>query len=294
MKALYQDLPFPKDSYINFYKEDLPSFIVPWHFHPEIEIMHITEGFGTRFVGDDIGSYEAGDICMIGSGLQHEWRNDKVFARGQTELRARCNVLFFRREVFEQNMIYLPEMTDIRELIERSQRGILFYGDSRKTIEAKIREVHPRKGVSRITGLLELLELMAGQKQYRLLASIGFADSINSEDFDRFNKVYAYLVRNYTSPVSLTDAASLIGMTPQGFCNYFKKRTGTSFTRYLNGMRIGAARKMLLHGKFKISVICSEVGFNNMSNFIEQFKKYTHMSPVEYQYRYGVKNRKAM
>ena len=44
MIPLYQELPFTSNSYINFYKEDLPHFIVPWHYHPEIEIMYILEG----------------------------------------------------------------------------------------------------------------------------------------------------------------------------------------------------------------------------------------------------------
>ena len=55
MKPLYQELPFAVDNYINFYREDLPHFIVPWHYHPEIEIMCIEKGWGTRFVGDHIG-----------------------------------------------------------------------------------------------------------------------------------------------------------------------------------------------------------------------------------------------
>ena len=65
MKPLYQELPFAVDNYINFYREDLPHFIVPWHYHPEIEIMCIEKGWGTRFVGDHIGGYEEGDVCMM-------------------------------------------------------------------------------------------------------------------------------------------------------------------------------------------------------------------------------------
>ena len=57
MKPLYQELPFAVDSYINFYREDLPHFIVPWHYHPEIEIMCIEKGWGTRFVGSNRGIY---------------------------------------------------------------------------------------------------------------------------------------------------------------------------------------------------------------------------------------------
>lgn len=50
MIPLYQELPFTSNSYINFYKEDLPHFIVPWHYHPEIEIMAHPIFLGGTFI----------------------------------------------------------------------------------------------------------------------------------------------------------------------------------------------------------------------------------------------------
>ena len=44
----------------------------------------------------------------------------------------------------------------------------------------------------------------------------------------------------------------------------------------------------------KISTLSMEVGFNNLSNFIEQFKKSTNMLPSEYQEKYGVKKKNAI
>ena len=44
-----------------------PYFIVPWHFHPEIEIMLVTKGRGTRFVGDSIDFFEPFDLVMVGA-----------------------------------------------------------------------------------------------------------------------------------------------------------------------------------------------------------------------------------
>ena len=110
MIPLYQELAFLDDSCIKFYKEDLPHFIVPWHYHPEIEIMYILEGTGTRFVGDHIDRYQEGDVCMVGPKLPHEWRNDDAFFLEGTGLKASCLCLFFLKEVFEDNLIRLPEM----------------------------------------------------------------------------------------------------------------------------------------------------------------------------------------
>lgn len=294
MKPLYQDLPFPIDSHIHYYIEDLPHFIVPWHYHPAIEIMYITRGIGTRFVGDCIEQYEEGDVCMIGPNLPHEWRNDDAYFDKESGLRATCICLFFKREIFDPNFIRLPEMNNIRDLIERSRRGLKFTGNSKLEITRFIRSSVNDVGVRKVTNLLTLLELMATLTEYELLASVGFTNSVNSEDFERFNKVYKFLVKNFATSIRLEEVSTLVGLTPTAFCRYFKERTKKTFVEYLNEMRIGYSKKLLLENKMKISTISGEVGFPNLSNFISQFKKVTGMSPSQFQKQFGVKAKQAI
>ena len=294
MKPLYQDLPFLIDSHIHYYIEDLPHFIVPWHYHPAIEIMYITRGIGTRFVGDCIEQYEEGDVCMIGPNLPHEWRNDDAYFDKESGLRATCICLFFKREIFDPNFIRLPEMNNIRDLIERSRRGLKFTGNSKLEITRFIRSSVNDVGVRKVTNLLTLLELMATSTEYELLASVGFTNSVNSEDFERFNKVYKFLVKNFATSIRLEEVSTLVGLTPTAFCRYFKERTKKTFVEYLNEMRIGYSKKLLLENKMKISTISGEVGFPNLSNFISQFKKVTGMSPSQFQKQFGVKAKQAI
>ncbi|MBC8602446.1 AraC family transcriptional regulator [Parabacteroides acidifaciens] len=294
MIPLYQELPFTSNSYINFYKEDLPHFIVPWHYHPEIEIMYILEGIGTRFVGDHIGRYQEGDVCMVGPKLPHEWRNDDEFFTQGAGLKASCLCLFFLKDIFEANLIRLPEMSNIRQLIERSRRGIKFVGKSRDAIGSFIQRSVNDTGASRIINFISLLEMMATTDEYELLASIGFTESVNSSDFERFDKVYQYMMKNFMKPIKLEEVASLVGLTPNAFCRYFRGRTKKTFIQYLNDIRIGHAKKLLIEGRMKISTLSMESGFNNLSNFIEQFKRSTQMSPSEYQKKFGVKNQKVI
>ena len=294
MKPLYQDLPFPIDSHIHYYIEDLPHFIVPWHYHPAIEIMYITRGIGTRFVGDCIEQYEEGDVCMIGPNLPHEWRNDDAYFDKESGLRATCICLFFKREIFDPNFIRLPEMNNIRDFIERARRGLKFTGNSKLEITRFIRSSVSDVGVRKVTNLLTLLELMATSTEYELLASVGFTNSVNSEDFERFNKVYKFLVKNFATSIRLEEVSTLVGLTPTAFCRYFKERTKKTFVEYLNEMRIGYSKKLLLENKMKISTISGEVGFPNLSNFISQFKKVTGMSPSQFQKQFGVKAKQAI
>lgn len=291
MTPLYQELPFPSGYYVNYYVEDLPYFIVPWHYHPSIEIMYIVSGTGMRFVGDHMEEYVEGDICMIGPRLPHEWRNDDQYFEEDSGLRATCICLFFQKEIFEPNMIYLPEMDGIRALIERSRRGIKFTGNTRERLAEMIRSASPDTGPSKIADLIGILDLMAGSDEYEILASVGFTDSVNSEDFERFNKVYQYIVKNFTKQIKLEEVAGIIGLTPTAFCRYFKARTKKTFVEYLNDMRIGHAKKLLIDGRMKISTVAMESGFNNFSNFVGRFKKATNMLPSEYQKKYGVKSK---
>lgn len=55
---------------------------------------------------------------MIGPNLPHEWRNDDAYFDKESGLRATCICLFFKREIFDPNFIRLPEMNNIRDLIE--------------------------------------------------------------------------------------------------------------------------------------------------------------------------------
>lgn len=290
MKPIYQGLPFPDTSLINCYKEELPRFIVPWHHHPQIEIMHILSGKGTRFVGDHIGRYEEGDTCLIGPHIPHEWRSDKT----QTA-HAACHCIFFMKDIFEKNLIYLPEMRNIQGLLEQSQRGIRFTGDTRRTLGEPIGKLMSARGAARITGLISLLEQMATQENYELLTHPGYmpAGSL-SDDFDRFNKIHQYIAEHFSRPITLNEIASYTGLTPSAFCRYFVKRTKKTFVRYLNDMRIGHAKKLLMESNRKIADISQESGFNNLSHFIEQFKRSVHMSPSEYQKTFGKKNLKLL
>lgn len=50
-----------------------------WHFHEELELVYIIKSTGTRFVGDSIEKFEAGEVVLIGKNVPHMWLNDEVY-----------------------------------------------------------------------------------------------------------------------------------------------------------------------------------------------------------------------
>ena len=282
MRAFYQKLiPESEQSFI-FYEEELPHFTVPWHYHPEIEILLVVKSTGTSYIGDSINPFCPGDVCLIGEDLPHWWKSDKEYMQDGSNLHVKAHVIQFRKDIFESQFMPLPEMAPVRQLIERSQRGIRFLNKSRTKISRMIRKILKEDGLKRIAGLLLLLEVMANEKEYAYLSSISFSKKINTVDFQRFNQVHEYIIKNFRNTIKLEDVAAVAYMAPTAFCRYFKKRTGKQFSNYLNEFRIGHANRMLVENKIKISNIALECGFNNLSNFNEQFKKITGFTPKEY------------
>lgn len=163
-------------------------------------------------------------------------------------------------------------MNNIRDLIERSRRGLKFTGKSKLEITRFIRSSVNDVGVRKVTNLLTLLELMATSTEYELLASVGFTNSVNSEDFERFNKVYKFLVKNFATSIRLEEVSTLVGLTPTAFA-VISRRGPRNLCRISERNAYRLFEKLLLENKMKISTISGEVGFPNLSNFISQFKK---------------------
>ena len=287
MKPFFQKLVPASDQSFIFYEEELPHFIVPWHYHPEIEILQVVKSTGISYIGDSIKSFNAGDVCLIGEILPHWWKSDNEYLQADSNLSMKAHVIQFRKEIFESRFMPLPEMAPVRQLVERSQRGIRFLGDSRIKICNMIQEIFKREGLGRIAHLLLLLEMMATEKEYEYLASVDFTKKVHSTDFQRLNVTHEYIIRHFTKPIRLEAIAAKACMAPTAFCRYFKQNFGKSFSCFLNEFRVRHAIRLLAESNIKISIIAQECGFHNLSNFNEQFKKIMGLTPKDYRKRFS-------
>lgn len=289
MKPFFQKLaPLPEESII-FLDEEIPHFTVPWHFHPEIEILFVVKSIGTRYIGDSVNNFCEGEICIIGENVPHWWKSDPSYLEDTNNLNTKALVIQFRKEIFNSNFINLPEMHQIKDLLERSQRGIQFTGHSRETFGKQIKKIFKLSGIRRITELILLLDSMATSTEFKVLTSIGYSKIVNTYDFQRFNKIHEYIIRNFQKQIGLDEIADHVSMSSTAFCRYFKKRTGKTFFEFLNEFKIGHACKLLSEKNISVSRVCYESGFNNMSHFNEQFKKIVHRTPSQYQAEHSEK-----
>lgn len=288
MKPFYQKLVTSPAQSVIFYNEEKPHFTVPWHFHPEIEILYVVKSSGICYTGDGIHHFTEGEISIIGENVPHWWKSDNKYLEQGERNGIKALIIQFKKEIFDANFINLNEMRAIRDLIGKSQRSIQFTGKSRKILGDQILKIFQLKGIKRITELIILLDMMAKAKEYRYHSSEGYSRMINSYDFFRFNNVHEYIIRNFTRPITLQEISEKANICTTAFCRYFKKHTGRTFVTFLNEIRIGYACKLLIEEGYPVNIACLESGFNNLAHFNKSFKRIFHLSPTEYIKEHGL------
>jgi AraC-like DNA-binding protein len=267
-------------------EEILPYIKIGWHFHPEYELVLFTEGTGKRFIGDHTDNLNPGNLLLIGPNLPHYMRNDEKYYQGDANLGIRAIVLHFRYDFIGENFFDYPEMTFIKKLLQNSSRGIQVLGKTRGAVAGKMEELLHINGYERLRCLLDILHIISQSTEQKLLSSIGFQNSFNLHDAERINKVFSYILKNFTEEVSLKEAADQAHMITSAFCKFFKKRTGKTFSHVLNEIRIGHACKLFIEQGLSVSDVCYSSGYNSLSYFNRQFKANTKYSPLEYRERF--------
>ena len=284
MRANREVIPEDPNHSVRWHEHDYPSPVARWNYHPEYELHLIRKGTGKFIVGDHIGTFEAGHVALVGSGLPHDWVSD--LEPGEI-LEGRDALIQFDGKWVEQAASIIPEMAEVRPLLEQSSRGIEFLGPSAEAAAAAINAMGTSTGLERLHHLFELLAILARapQEDRRYLADEWFRPQLDSQAAAVVDLVLEYVFSNHAGSVKMSEAAALVGMSEPTFSKYFKRATGQNFSDLVRKLRLAHARRLLEHSDKAISDICYEVGFSNLSNFNRHFLNDAGETPRHYRQR---------
>ncbi len=285
MKLHLLDRSSKENNSITVRKNKYSYFLKIWHYHPELELVYIVSSTGTRFIGDNIEKFDAGDLVLIGKDLPHMWLNDHIYFEDSSALLAEAIAVHFKEDFLGYDFLKAPEMNHISNFINKSKYGIKFL-NLPKNIVTSILELQNTSGFERTILFLNILNKLAKHDSYKLLASDGYINSFYKNENKHLDKIYEYVFNNFKNRINLSDVAEIAHMNSSAFSRYFKRVNRKTFTRYINEIRIGYACRLIIENKFNITTICYESGFNTTSNFNRQFKSITKMAPSEYLKKY--------
>lgn len=251
--------------------------------HAELELIHIKSGAGTQFVGDNIRRFRSGDVILVGAHLPHYWKFDAPFFEEASTRVTDVRVAHFNETFLGGQFLQLPENSGIRNLLERSRRGLQVFGKANYEVAAILEKLLTIEGSQRIILMLEALTLLSEEKKCIQLSSIGFQPNSVTTDNERIQAVFDYSIKNFKRKIKLEEIADVANISPNSFCRFFKSRTRKTYSQFLIELRVGYACKLLIETNQCLKRLCFESGFNNFTSFHKYFKIITGKSPMMYQ-----------
>lgn len=282
MKALLEKLAPTANSSFKLYEFRYTYYPTPWHYHPEYELVLVTQSHGQRIVGNHIGEFAEGDLVLIGPNLPHVYRNPPDYYEPDVKLKAESIVVHFLPDFLGEPFWESTEMGPLRAMLHRSGVGLQVTGAVRERVAEGLVQLLSLQGMRRLLSLLDLLTQLAESPDGLVPLSTEPIEGSNPTEDEKLNRVMTYIAQHYQRPITLTELADLIHMSIPSVCRFFKKRTRKSIVQFTNELRISHACRLLLDPGRGIAQVAYDSGFNNISNFNRQFREIKSMSPNEF------------
>ncbi|MFT3682230.1 MAG: AraC family transcriptional regulator [Ferruginibacter sp.] len=282
MKPALEHLPREKDQSFVVKYFDYKYYPTPWHYHPELEIVLVTESTGKRFIGNHISDFKPGNLALLGPNIPHTYRNDDKYYEEHSPLRAKSIVIHFSENSLGNDFLNLPESFLLKKLFEQSAYGLEITGSINEKISSRLFEIISLSGLKRWLCLIEILmDIATASSGISKITQLPYS-GYNEKESTRLCNVLNWIVANLGNDMTLADAANIAQMNPNAFSRFFAQRTRKTFSEFIIEQRLQKAAKLLIEGELSVTEICFECGYNNISNFNRQFLNYYHMNPVKY------------
>jgi AraC-like DNA-binding protein len=281
MKPALEHLPKEKEESFVVKYFDYAYYPTPWHYHPEYEIVLVTESTGKRLIGDHLCNFEPGNLAFIGSNLPHTYRNDEKYYQPHSSLRAKSIVVHFSEASLGNDLLEIPEAKPLRRLLQQSALGLDVTGSTNAAVSNQLEKMVSLSGMRRWLCLMEMLNTIAESKELVTICKTSLIGK-NEKESQRLCLVFDWILRNYERDLRVTEAAELCNMSVNAFSRFFALRTRKTFSAYVSNLRLNKAARLLIENELSVSDICYDCGFNNISNFNRQFLKQYDVNPVKY------------
>ncbi len=279
--------PLTSSDCFTIFSRTKTEFDFPLHYHEELELNLIINAKGAkRMIGDHMEEIDDIELVLVGTNLPHVWKTHKCKSKDIHEV-----TIQFHKDLFDEKMLRRNQLHFIRDMFDKSKRGILFSKATAKQLSGRLRELSNKQGFDSVLELMSILHDLSISRNMRLLSDASFSNVQQSYSSRRVEKVMEYMNSNFDKQVLLADAAKISNMTEVSFSRFFKSHTGISFIDSLLEIRLGHASRLLIDTNQPVSEVAYNCGFNNISNFNRLFKKKKGCTPKEFKENYSYGNR---
>lgn len=280
IKPVLEYLPVKEEDVFFAAHFNYAGYPASYHFHPEFEIVLITEGSGKRMAGKEMSDFEVDDLTLIGPFLPHLYRNAEEYYGHGSGKNAGSLVIHFLENTIGNEFLSSPAARKVREMLGNSVHGLDFTGKEKYEIIEKLHDIPYKKGLKKLISLVEVLEMMSECTKLSITKADKPLKTVPGPN--KLEGIFDYLFQHFREPITLDHLADISNLTRTSFCRYFKSRTRRTCNEVLTELRLNYARRQLIETEKSVLEICFDSGFNNISNFNRFFKEKYNISPLQY------------
>jgi AraC-like DNA-binding protein len=196
--------------------------------------------------------------------------------------------MLFGNDILPADLTTLPEFAHVIKAITLSERGARITGDTLNEVSRIMLQLPYLSRMKRLMFFYEIMDLIGRSTSFTYLASEQYVKTKFETNNSRVNRIHEYLMKNYQNEVDLEEVAEVVHMAPASLCRFFKASTGLTVFAYLNKIKIDYSCKLLLNTDQNIVDISYDCGFNNLSHFNKQFRKFIGKTPTEFRKARGL------
>lgn len=250
------------------------------HFHNLLEIGICRWGEGTVTLNNETKKYSKGTITIIPRNVLHSIaniQNEKSF----------WEYIYVNPTIFLQSQYGLRKRDidryvsciESRPIVMQKEEIALFS----RELDCLMDQMRMQNCEYRncIKGMLYVLLMEIVQMNHESLKPLTY-HSRNLRKATKIEVASEFVEKHYSENISVADIAKAAFVSESCLRKGFAENYHMSPIQYVNYVRINAACKMLRNTDLNINETARKVGFENMSTFIKNFKKFVGKTPRQW------------
>lgn len=262
------------------HERDLTDFVIPWHWHEELELGYIEEGaskittIGAEYV------IREGDGFFINSNVMDMKQNDLPGTK-TVEINHIFHPVFLSghfKSLFETKYIN-PIIKNRRIEVFIIRKGGAVSNQILTNLR-RLKKLHKEpdaefqvRNILSETWLLLMKELQENYDEH-----IPF----RTEQRERLRNMIAYIHKHYADKITLSEIAQASGVSEREASRCFKSCLGHSPVEYLIGFRLNESKKLLRESGLTITEISQKCGFSDSAYYGKAFRRAYGLTPGTY------------